>query len=620
MRKRIGLLLLLALLLAGCRQDLPGGTEPSTTVETTQPVETQPQGIYVPDSAVEERSFGAIGAYDPQEEQLLGIAFMGERLLVASREADAVKLTLYEGREGVAVGTVYVSGSFRLDGAAVRISDSSISYYDEVNREVVLIGEDLLEKERVVLPAEVVGEPAVASDFSAVCYSTGSEVRVMDIKTGIVRLLREMAGQQVQTCLLCFDNSVLMCRITEGEESCTAFISAQTGETLDTDEELLSFSESADHYFAQRSSASITEQLFGTRGEEPRMLNPAAGEYECWDVPELSAALTAAPVADRGISLELYDLVSGKRTASVLLPDASAISAVTAEPSGEALWLMAEDTQGAAGIFRWELSESRVYNQTDYTSQRYTRENPDTEGIAQCREKAEALSRTYGVDVIILEEDLVMSTNYTMTAEYQVRALKKGLSALETALSRFPEGFFKNLAEVTSDGVLHISIVQSIDSRGSEAGPAGMRYWVGNQEYIAITIYDEMEQGLYHEICHALDTFLMANSGVLDTWDTLNPEGFEYDYNFDAYQQRQESPYLTGKTRAFVDSYSMSYPKEDRARVFEYAMSGQHEEYFESDTMQAKLAMICKAIRDAFGWKEDPRQFPWEQYLAEPMV
>lgn len=618
MRKPIVLLLLLALLLAGCHGELPAETtQPS---ETTVPTEPPAVGIYVPDSDVEERSFGALRTYLPENTRLVGLTFLGERLLTVSEGEAGMILSLYEGQTLVPVGELTVSGSFSLDGAAVHITGSTISWYDEHTREVVLVGEDLLEHERVLLPEDAVGEPAVASDFSAVYYSTGSQIRAMDIQTGVVRLLREMADQQVTMQALCAGNSLLVCQVTDGEDRYTAFLSAETGETLHTDDGILELHAGEKSYFAQRRSASLTEQVFGSWDGEARMLAPAEKEYTCCYVPQTNGALTASAVAQRGLSLSLYDLNSGRRTASVLLPDGESIVAAAADATGENLWLIAKDSRGYTCIYRWELRCSEIRNPTEYTTVWYTRENPDTEGLARLRAKADALEQTYGVDILLLQEELVMSQNYTMTAEYQIRALEMGLAALETALGRFPDGFFKTLAQVTSDGVLHISLVQSINSRGEASGPAGLRYWVEQQEYIAIYIYGGMEQGLYHEICHALDSFLLANSSVLDGWEDLNPEGFVYDQNFDAYLQREESPYLTGDTRAFIDSYSMTYPKEDRARFFEYAMTPDHGEYFASETMQAKLRLLCKAIRDAYGWKEEPTVFLWEQYLKKPMV
>lgn len=64
----------------------------------------------------------------------------------------------------------------------------------------------------------------------------------------------------------------------------------------------------------------------------------------------------------------------------------------------------------------------------------------------------------------------------------------------------------------------------------------------------------------------------------------------------------------------------MTYPKEDRATILEYAMLPDTAGYFTSETMQQKLGTVCEAIREAFGWEDDESIFLWEQYLAEPQA
>ena len=64
----------------------------------------------------------------------------------------------------------------------------------------------------------------------------------------------------------------------------------------------------------------------------------------------------------------------------------------------------------------------------------------------------------------------------------------------------------------------------------------------------------------------------------------------------------------------------MTYPHEDRARVMQYAMQEGYEDYFVSDTMQAKLRQLCLGIREAFGWKKYEGTFVWEQYLRESLA
>ena len=59
----------------------------------------------------------------------------------------------------------------------------------------------------------------------------------------------------------------------------------------------------------------------------------------------------------------------------------------------------------------------------------------------------------------------------------------------------------------------------------------------------------------------------------------------------------------------------MSFPKEDRARIMEYAMLPGNEELFRPQLMQAKLKALCDGIREAYGLEKAEETFLWEQYL-----
>ena len=131
---------------------------------------------------------------------------------------------------------------------------------------------------------------------------------------------------------------------------------------------------------------------------------------------------------------------------------------------------------------------------------------------------------------------------------------------------------------------------------------------------------DTSEKALYHELYHVMETHILGNSIALDQWAKLNPVGFEYDYDYLANAQRDGSEFLQPDTRSFVDTYSMSYPKEDRARIFEYAMTAGNEPLFAASPLQYKLKMLCQGIREAFGLKKSPENFLWEQYLNQPMA
>ena len=127
------------------------------------------------------------------------------------------------------------------------------------------------------------------------------------------------------------------------------------------------------------------------------------------------------------------------------------------------------------------------------------------------------------------------------------------------------------------------------------------------------------ERALYHELCHIMDTRVLSKSSAYDQWDKLNPGDFEYDYDYETNRLRQDYQFLQEHSRSFVDMYSMSFPKEDRARILESAMTGGNEALFRCPILQEKLKTMCIGIREAFGLKKYPQALAWESYLWNPL-
>jgi hypothetical protein len=125
---------------------------------------------------------------------------------------------------------------------------------------------------------------------------------------------------------------------------------------------------------------------------------------------------------------------------------------------------------------------------------------------------------------------------------------------------------------------------------------------------------------VYHELFHVIDTRVMSECSYYDKWGELNPKGFKYDYDYIVNQQRDGSKYLEASTRSFIDTYSMSFPKEDRAKIMEYACGEGNEDYFATATMQQKLKQLCQGIRKAFGLQKSTEVYLWEQYLETPIA
>ena len=78
--KRIVLILLVVLLLAGC-----GVKEEITPTETEPVVEvTEPVSIYLPNSSVEQQTKGAVKVFVPEEANYIGMAAMNGDVVLAS--------------------------------------------------------------------------------------------------------------------------------------------------------------------------------------------------------------------------------------------------------------------------------------------------------------------------------------------------------------------------------------------------------------------------------------------------------------------------------------------------------------------------------------------------------
>ena len=187
------------------------------------------------------------------------------------------------------------------------------------------------------------------------------------------------------------------------------------------------------------------------------------------------------------------------------------------------------------------------------------------------------------------------------------------LDQLEPVLARFPSGFMRKTVRT---GYVRICLVRSIES-----GEDCVRYWYNGDFCILISTNADPDTAFLQAVCYGIDTHVLGNSRDLDTWDQLNPEGFQYISDKAENEQRPNAQsYLTGDTRAFIDMQSMRSPSEDRSRMLKCAIDEGNQAIFQSDYMQAKLRRLCEGIREAYDLEKKKEVYLWEQYLKEPMV
>ena len=139
-------------------------------------------------------------------------------------------------------------------------------------------------------------------------------------------------------------------------------------------------------------------------------------------------------------------------------------------------------------------------------------------------------------------------------------------------------------------------------------------HWHDGDPFIILSVGMDIEQAFLDAFSYILDIHVLGNSSVADSWEALNPEGFTYG------TENTVLAFLEGTTRAFADRKGMQSVTDDRATVFYQAMLTDNAETFQSESMQAKLRMLCQAIRDAWRLEQSTESFIWEQYLNEPLA
>lgn len=602
--------LLAVLVLTGCSQQ-----PDSTTADTTPTPTAPPTGLYEPNSRLEVQTGGAVKCFPLGTDGCLSVQPMGQNMLTVCLGANgAIELTVLTGDSGIVLASVLLDG---IAADSVLASDDRTACYSITENCVVILDSAMHVIDRIFLPDGIQGEILIDETLSTVYFCTEGQIRAMDLTTETPRLLHqhEYIHQQLHSVMM--NGQVLVCQIEDAEGTYFEFIDTQSGQTLGKDSTCFQIDSWQDRFFLRRFDSSIEENLFGTAQSTLQQLD--VHTQTLWGTPSLSGAVSVTDDVF-GLELSFYHLDSGLRKTVVAIPDCHAIYSLCAQASTGTIWFLYEDSDLSQDVLCcWDISLLSCPDETVYTAPRYTAENPDTEGLALCVQRAEALNTAYGIR-IVFDGSVKQSDDYKLTPEFQVSLLNAGLDALETCLASLPEGFVKELSGI-SDAPLDIALVRSMQNVSGQApaGGTGLQYWAGGDACIALCITDQIQQDFYHQLFHVLEVYLFSESTALDLWDKLNPKGFDYDYNYYDYAAHANSEYLTNK-RAFIDAFSMTFAREDRARVFEYAMMEGNEELFASETMQKKLYQLCYCIRDAYGLRKSELTYPWEQYLQQSLA
>lgn len=610
--------LLLSLVLCGCAAQNP----PKETSPTECPVpEETPVGLSFQELPGSIGSGGTLTAYSLSGGEISGILPFGQGLLLVSGQEDGCMLTAVSGLDPTDSKSLVLDFVLTEQYCALHDNGKKVSYFDPASLQTVVLNESLQELYRIDAPEDLMGTPLLSKDCGTLYYCTSDSIRALDLNSGISRLVKE-AGYPFQTVSgLLLNDTILQVETSEKGDDRMLFLSVDTGKLHADRIDHPVIVTSGSVYGATLPAGTGELLLFGDAAEAPMVLTPRYPEGRSFFLRGAPAAVTAfSPEADQTI-LDLYDLQTGIRTASLTMDYGFAPDHFCCAPDGTIWFAAYHPEDGGQMLLRWDPAASSVEESEVCADAYHTRKAPDLEGLEGCFVHAQQLTEKYGIEILIYEDAIQTQPEaYILESEFLVPVIRRQLELLEDSLGNYPEGFLRTLAgEFTA---LKICIVRQITpspGSGSRAAVPGLRFWNGYDASIVLTTGVDSEFSLYHELCRLLETPVLTRSIAYDQWEALNPPEFSYDTGYTTDPAIDGAVWLQEGQEFFLNEASMDSAAEDRAQIMAFAMMPGNAQRFQSPYLQAKLSRLCAGIREAFGLEDHTAPLLWEQYLTVPL-
>ena len=324
-------------------------------------------------------------------------------------------------------------------------------------------------------------------------------------------------------------------------------------------------------------------------------------------------------VTDR-IYLTAYDLagnVTEKLDGSML--NAEAFTPMDCDNEGRAVISVVID--GKNHILLWDAG-SKAPKDAEYDTLDIT----DMAGsIASIAASCEA---HHGVDVIYEKDEVEKyRTSYTLIPAAEGIELYGAIRTLDRSLDGYPKAMLSEIESYEGNPLqiyLGSDFVRESEYSIASAAAVADSTWDYLMIAFDISYADVMEQNLSHELTHILDGFVedyvhKTNLDLMNYWTYgLNSEEYPYYYTYvDKYgidvNVSTDLALRGDACKWFIDTYSRSFPTEDRARVFENLFMG-NKELFESEELTKKARFLTAVLRAMFpDMAEEGEVLRWEE-------
>ncbi|MBR5489997.1 MAG: hypothetical protein IKV79_01865 [Oscillospiraceae bacterium] len=233
-------------------------------------------------------------------------------------------------------------------------------------------------------------------------------------------------------------------------------------------------------------------------------------------------------------------------------------------------------------------------------------------------ERAAELSQRFGLDIRIGEQCAFGYTHYQAEVLTDLYFVRDALDTLERALSKYPEGFLRQLpfGDYKQIRVELVGNLRGKDDMETHPEIIGAFAQTALDHYLVVFDGYTMDtMAVYHEFSHIIDKHLAWDASLRSdalfsegTWFTLQPDGFYFAYSYTDIPEELAQYEYSGY---FYSGYSMTYPTEDRATLMALIMTD-GELVRNNPNMAAKMRYYAQCIRDCFDTEGWPEATAWE--------
>ena len=236
-----------------------------------------------------------------------------------------------------------------------------------------------------------------------------------------------------------------------------------------------------------------------------------------------------------------------------------------------------------------------VWNYKENTLNESMISHSDSKSKINSYELVTKIKNEFNVNMYIYEKGVRFFNDFYALPSYDDELTYDSLSKTYKMLSNFNKEFYDKFYINDNNGI-EIYLTDKVapsDLNIQIKNPSAYSLVMNNTYIIALNINtNSYEKTLCHELMHTIENNMhdLYNNKILknepfNKWNEYNPKDFKYN---NSYIEESNDRYTISSEKDvyFIDSYSHTYPSEDRARIFE--------QFFKDESIIEKYSKIKK--------------------------